>query len=156
MDRKERLHTLCVCPCAESVPIMSLLLSDPFPSLSRNCISTSPLSPGFLQRFNQSEGNGNPLQYSCLENPVDRGAWWAAVQRVAQSRTRLKRLGRSSSSQREALTRDPRARGETSGKQGEAGAALPARLCLLQGTQQWLRLPYNSIFHHEPATALTP
>ena len=38
------------------------------------------------------EGNGNLLQYSCLENPVDRGAWWAAVHRVAQSRTRLKRL----------------------------------------------------------------
>ena len=31
--------------------------------------------------------NGNPLQYSCLENPVDRGAWWAAVHRVAQSQT---------------------------------------------------------------------
>ena len=38
------------------------------------------------------EGNGNPLQDSCLENPVDRGAWWAAVHRVAQSQTRLKRL----------------------------------------------------------------
>ena len=36
------------------------------------------------------EGNGNLLQYSCLENPVDRGAWWAAVYGVAQSRTRLK------------------------------------------------------------------
>ena len=35
------------------------------------------------------EGNGNPLQYSCLENPMDRGAWWAAVQGVARSRTRL-------------------------------------------------------------------
>ena len=35
------------------------------------------------------EGNGNPLQYSCLENPMDRGAWWAAVQGVAKSRTRL-------------------------------------------------------------------
>ena len=33
------------------------------------------------------EGNGNPLQYSCLENPVDRGAWWAAVHGVAQSQT---------------------------------------------------------------------
>ena len=41
--------------------------------------------------------NGNPLQYSCLENPVDRGAWWAAVHRVVQSRTRLKWLGSSSS-----------------------------------------------------------
>ena len=43
------------------------------------------------------EGNGNPLQYSCLENPRDGGAWWAAVYRVAQSRTRLKRLSCSSS-----------------------------------------------------------
>ena len=38
------------------------------------------------------EGNGNPLQYSCLENSVDRRAWWAAVRGVAQSRTWLKRL----------------------------------------------------------------
>ena len=38
------------------------------------------------------EGNGNPLQCSCLENPRDGGAWWAAVYGVAQSRTRLKRL----------------------------------------------------------------
>ena len=38
------------------------------------------------------EGNGKPLQYSCLENPVDGGAWWAAVHRVTQSQTRLKRL----------------------------------------------------------------
>ena len=36
------------------------------------------------------EGNGNPLQCSCLENPRDREAWWAAVYGVAQSRTRLK------------------------------------------------------------------
>ena len=35
------------------------------------------------------EGNGNPLQYSCLENPMDGGAWWAAVHRVAKSQTRL-------------------------------------------------------------------
>ena len=38
------------------------------------------------------KGNGNPLQYSCLENPVDRGAWWAAVHRVTQSWTRQKQL----------------------------------------------------------------
>ena len=44
------------------------------------------------------EGNGNPLQYSCLENPMDRGAWWAAVHGVAQSRTHLKRLSSSNSS----------------------------------------------------------
>ena len=44
------------------------------------------------------EGNGNPLQCSCLENPRDGGAWWAAVHGVAQSWTRLKRLSSSSSS----------------------------------------------------------
>ena len=44
------------------------------------------------------EGNGNPLQCSCLENPRDRGAWWAAVCGVAQSQTQLKQLSSSSSS----------------------------------------------------------
>ena len=43
-------------------------------------------------RLLQGEGSGNTLQYSCLENPRDRGAWWAAVHRVAQSRTQLKWL----------------------------------------------------------------
>ena len=43
------------------------------------------------------EGNGNPLQCSCLETSRDRGAWWAAVYGVAQSRTRLKGLSSSSS-----------------------------------------------------------
>ena len=45
----------------------------------------------------RGEGNGNPLQCSCLENPRDGGAWWAAVSGVAQSWTRLKQLSRSSS-----------------------------------------------------------
>ena len=45
-----------------------------------------------IQCISFGEGDGNPLQYSCLENPVDKGAWWAAVHRVAQSRTRLKQL----------------------------------------------------------------
>ena len=44
------------------------------------------------------EGNGNPLQCSCLENLRDGGAWWVAVYGVAQSRTRLTRLSSSSSS----------------------------------------------------------
>ena len=44
------------------------------------------------------EGNGNPLHCSCLENPRYGGAWWAAIYGVTQSRTRLKRLGSSSSS----------------------------------------------------------
>ena len=45
------------------------------------------------------EGNGSPLQCSCLENPRDGGAWWAAIYGITQSRTRLKRLSSSSSSQ---------------------------------------------------------
>ena len=49
------------------------------------------------------EGNGNPLQCSCLENPRDGGAWWAAIYGVAQSRTWLKWLSSSSSSRRAAL-----------------------------------------------------
>ena len=45
-----------------------------------------------------AEGNGNPLQYSCLENPRDGRTWWAAVYGVTQSWTRLKQLSSSSSS----------------------------------------------------------
>ena len=44
------------------------------------------------------EGNGNPLQCSCLDNPRDGGDWWAAISGVAQARTRLKRLSNSSNS----------------------------------------------------------
>ena len=54
------------------------------------------IKPLLLRR--SGEGNGTPLQYSCLENPRDGVAWWAAVYGVAQSRTRLKRLSSSSSS----------------------------------------------------------
>ena len=49
---------------------------------------------GLIPAFGRSPGggDGNPLQYSCLENPTDRGAWRAAVHGVAKSRTQLKRL----------------------------------------------------------------
>ena len=45
------------------------------------------LIPG--SRKSSGEGNGNPLQYFCLDSPMDRGAWWAAVHRVSKSGTRL-------------------------------------------------------------------
>ena len=50
--------------------------------------------PGLIPGLGRSlgEGNGNPLQYSCLENPMDGGAWWATVHGVAKSRTRLSDL----------------------------------------------------------------
>ena len=56
-----------------------------------------PQSMGSHFRDFIGEGNGNSLQCSCLENPRDAGAWWAAVYGVAQSRTRLKQLSSSSS-----------------------------------------------------------
>ena len=43
----------------------------------------------WLSNLMRREGNGTPLQYSCLENPMDRGAWWAAVHGVAEGRTQL-------------------------------------------------------------------
>ena len=55
--------------------------------------------PGMMWNHFQSL-DGNPLQYSCLENPRDREAWWAAIYGVAQSQTRLKWLSSSSSSSR--------------------------------------------------------
>ena len=67
--------------------------------------SMGSLRVGHTERFHFhfslsciGEGNGNPLQCSCLENPRDWEAWWAAVYGVAQSWTRLKRLSSSSSS----------------------------------------------------------
>ena len=57
------------------------------------------------------EGNGNSLQCSCLENPRDGGAWWAAVYGVAQSQTRLKQLSSSSSSSSDICTRFRKAEG---------------------------------------------
>ena len=61
-------------------------MTSDFPSGSDNAgypgsIPGSGRSPG--------EGNGTPLQYSCLENPIDRGAWWATIHGVAKSRARL-------------------------------------------------------------------
>ena len=67
------------------------------------------------------EGNGNPLQCSCLENPRDWGAWWAAVYGVAQSRTRLKWLSSSSSSSRE---------GNTAWKHGYSDPPLNVLFCV--------------------------
>ena len=55
------------------------------------CKAGDPGSTPHVGKFPR-EGNGNPLQYFCLGNPMDRGAWWTMVHRVTQSRTRLKQL----------------------------------------------------------------
>ena len=49
----------------------------------------NPLQFGWEVLIHTGEGNGTPLQYSCLENPMDGGAWWAAVHGVTKSQTRL-------------------------------------------------------------------
>ena len=67
---------------------MALLVKNP-PANARD-----PRDAGSIPGLGRSpgEGNGNPLQYSCLENPMDRGAWWAAVHGVTKSQTQLKQL----------------------------------------------------------------
>ena len=70
-----------------------------FPGGSDGKVSAHSVGdPSLIPELGRSpgEGNGNPLQCSCLENPRDGGAWWAAVYGVAQSRTRLKWLSSSS------------------------------------------------------------
>ena len=91
--------------------LLSLLIwSSPLPAspASTKCMAFFFISPHGedslkahrkLFHFSLScigEGNGNPLQCSCLENPRDGGAWWAAISGVTQSRTQLKRLSSSS------------------------------------------------------------
>jgi len=63
-------------------------------------VKNSPASAGDIgdagsipgSRRSPGVGNGNPLQYSCLENPVDRAAWWATIHGVAKSQTQLEQL----------------------------------------------------------------
>ena len=83
------------------------------------------------------EGNSNPLQCSCLENPRDGGAWWATIYGVAQSRTRLKRLSSSSSvsSRRLAVSRTSSAGGTWEVLRNPASQSTPQisqhRICIL-------------------------
>ena len=77
-------------------------------------------------------GNGNPLQYSCLENSRDGGAWWAAVYGVAQSRTRLKQLSSHSSSSSQRIKSNQEMRCATC--LGGGGGGLVTKLCLTLAT----------------------
>ena len=70
--------------------ILQVLMGFPGGSDSKEfaCNAEDPHTNHGSGRYT-GEGNGNPLQYSCLENPMDRGAWWATVHGVAKSWTRL-------------------------------------------------------------------
>ena len=83
-------HWHCQCPCifkAEHGGKRSLVGCSPW---GREESDTPEQLPFHFSLSCTGEGNGNPLQCSCLENPRDRGAWWAAVYGVTQSWTRLK------------------------------------------------------------------
>ena len=92
--QRRQWHPTPVLLPGESHGRRSLVGCSPWGSLRVS--STEQLHFHFSLSF-IGEGNGNPLQYSCLENPWNSGAWWAAIYGVAESRTRLKRLSSSSS-----------------------------------------------------------
>ena len=95
--KDQALRSHCRSASAENVVI------DPFIALQNQSPLLLNCSPWGLEESDTTErlhfhfslshigeGNGNPLQCSCLENPRDGGAWWAAIYGIAQSRTRLK------------------------------------------------------------------
>ena len=101
--------------------------------------------PG-LERFLE-EGNGNPLQYSCLENPMDGGAWKAAVHEVAKSQTRLKRLGSSSIESVNRYLLCNHVYGMWSGKE----PACQCRRHKRHGFDPWVgKIPWRRAWQHTP------
>ena len=94
------MHIRIILKCFEKYKCSSIAFFSRAPDVSneQSCLKAIGLHDDLLllSSFFTGEGNGTPLQYSCLENPMDGGAWWAAVYGVAQSRTGLKRLSSSS------------------------------------------------------------
>ena len=76
--------SLCFIHSCQVVLVVKIPPANPRDIRNVGLIPGSDRSPG--------GGHGSPLQYSCLENPMDRGVWWATVSRVAQSQIRLKQL----------------------------------------------------------------
>ena len=104
LDPKEHSYDLTIPSCVSPTPVLLPGESHGRRSLA-GCgpwgCEESDMTERLHFHFSPScigEGNGNPIQCSCLENPRDGGAWWAAVYGVAQSRTRLMWLSSSSSS----------------------------------------------------------
>ena len=91
----EMTHKRLLCITKVFITNTVFIMTRDFPggtsSKETACQSRRPKRLGFNPWVGKIpwEGNGSPLQYSCLENPMDRGAWWAKVHRVAKSQTRL-------------------------------------------------------------------
>ena len=119
------------------------------------------------------DGNGIPLQYSCLENPMDRGAWWAAVHGVAQSQTWIQQLSMHAL-EKEMATHSSILTWRIPGMEEPGGlpsvgshrvrhdwsnlTAAAERIvyneppwCITQN--QWLSVPCQSLFHQDPTTS---
>ena len=82
LGRNELISTMFVCSISYLLFVLWNLNSYSCPHMNILYFPTIHCASGATE-----EGNGNPLQYSCLEKSMDRGAWWAAVHRVAQSQT---------------------------------------------------------------------
>ena len=99
--------------------------------------------------------HGNPPQYSCLENPMDRGVWWVTVQRVSQSQTRLKRLNmwllKQDSSQSGRYHYDAMEDPYRALKSSHNVSSSPVFLCFVQSLQWETRLPFLLVL---PNTAI--
>jgi len=95
ISRRRRWHPTPVLLPEKSHGRLSLVGCSPWGCVESD---TTERLPFHFSLSRIGEGNGNLLQCSCLENPRDGGAWWAAIYGVAQSWTRLKRLSSSSSS----------------------------------------------------------
>ena len=95
------IHQKAVAPHSRTLARKTPWMEEPARLQSMGSLKVTDTTERLHFHFSLSligEGNGNPLQCSCLESPRDEGAWWAAVYGVAQSRTRLKRFSSSSSS----------------------------------------------------------
>ena len=86
------VYVVCVCVCARACAASQVTLVVTNPPANAGDVRDVDLIPGSGR--SPRGGRGNPLQYSCLENPMDRGAWQAIVHGVAKSWTRLKQLSR--------------------------------------------------------------
>ena len=84
MGHKESDTTEAISPYADNRASQVVLVVKKAPANAGDVRDTGSI-PGLGR--SPGGGDGNPLQYSCLENPMDRGAWWATVQRVAKSWT---------------------------------------------------------------------
>ena len=96
LDQRARTHSASPCWRAQGSPQWFLPAAQQWPGFSGGSVGKestfSAGDAGLIPGLGRSPGGGrgNPLQDSCLENPMDRGAWWATVQRVVKSQTQVK------------------------------------------------------------------